>query len=229
MPVTFTGLECLRSKAPPTFRVTVEPMPALIAAATEAGSTRKIAAGSVRERVPDASRTPVLSPGDPDPVLSDDSASTTGPPSIRIAAARASATGVRLASKTLLSSQSRRAIESACRCAETEISIRHRNHGAAHLCDVHPRLYRKNRNRLRLAASLQRLPAPSVCASGRASSGVLGLNDQRQFAVAPSAAAPAVKNTEEQARRLLSHLEHVDMRIRVIADNRVGDVPPSVW
>ena len=94
-----------------------------MAAATEAGSTRKIAAGSARGARTRCFRTPVLSPGEPDPVLSDDSASTTGPPFIRIAAASASATGVRLASKAFLLSQSRRAIESACRCASTEIAI----------------------------------------------------------------------------------------------------------
>ena len=79
-PVTFTGFEFFRSNLPPIASVTVAPTPAAASAEAASGSTRKIAAGSVSGALTRCLSTPVLSPGEPEPVLSEDSARTTGPP-----------------------------------------------------------------------------------------------------------------------------------------------------
>src|SRR2546422_5461499 len=70
-PVTRTGFEFFRSNLPPIESVTVAPTPAPASAAAASGSTRKIAAGSASGALTRCLSTPVLSPGEPDPVLSE--------------------------------------------------------------------------------------------------------------------------------------------------------------
>ena len=93
------------------------PTPAAASSAAASGSTRKIAAGSVSGAFTRCLSTPVLSPGEPDPVLSEDSANTTGPPLVASASLIASSTVVSVASKSRLVSQNFWAIAAACRSA----------------------------------------------------------------------------------------------------------------